>query len=164
MLPTSHQHQYQLLCLKEFQHKLLVRSCIYKHYSKDLSSFHSFLTVFGGKEGRGGGGEERPLEQGCLKLTTKIKWKWRWQKEACVRGLRICNVISNELFKSSFGHLFGNCYVFPVCILMNLSFFDFFIKISSERTIGPCFLCKMITRVFDNFVALSWYMRYDWSI
>ena len=73
MLPTSHQHQYQLLCLKEFQHKLLVRSCIYKYYSKDLSSFHSFLTVFGGKEGKGEGGEERPLEQGCLKLITKIK-------------------------------------------------------------------------------------------
>ena len=76
MLPTSHQHQYQLLCLKEFQHKLLVRSCIYKHYSKDLSSFHSFLTVFGGKEGRGGG-EERPLEQGCLKTYNEDQVKMK---------------------------------------------------------------------------------------
>ena len=75
MLPTSRQHQYQLLCLKEFQHKLLVRSCIYKYYSKDLSSFHSFLTVFGGKEG--GGGEREALGTRLLKTYNEDQVKMK---------------------------------------------------------------------------------------
>lgn len=77
MLPTSRQHQYQLLCLKEFQHKLLVRSCIYKHYSKDLSSFHSFLTVFGGKEGKGGGGGREALGTRLLKTYNEDQVKMK---------------------------------------------------------------------------------------
>ena len=110
--------------------------------------------------GEGGGGREA-LGTRLLKTYNDDQVKMK----AAERGLCFEFVMSSQ---TSYLKVVLDIYlaiaVFPVCILMDSSFFDFFIKISSERTIGPCFLCKMITRVFDYFVVPSWYMRYDWSI
>ena len=74
MLPTSHQHQYQLLCLKEFQHKLLVRSCIYNipRISLLFTPFSLCLV-----ERRGGGGGREALGTRLLKTYNEDQVKMK---------------------------------------------------------------------------------------